>query len=333
MSGFNSGFRYMLGKEAIIKTDLAHSVQQYFLAFAYEPIITPIISSLYKTQKDNQIVIMDQGSGNFLSVSDDITKDVIRLVTSHDFYIDDIRRLTYCRDIIKVNYDNQSRQLTQSGIEVLGNVTAVHSLEIIYLLSNIITDYANEQEIVLEFNFLAFVNHTLQDLDLTAEQDIYLRKMMNIRFRDKILDISDGKLNYLFDININNLDKLYQIAENSNISGLIDDFIWVVRTIRERFKNLRIIFDFCEQQDIDYQYGFNFYLHGSNNVVASGGLYKISKNNNYISATGGTIYLDYIMDSVSIDNPSKPKISISVNTTQDEIKRLIKQGNSIEFVY
>jgi ATP phosphoribosyltransferase regulatory subunit len=300
------GFYDLLEDEAKINQTTIDLLLDSFYAKNYQLIKTPLVEfeESFKnfSQKidDQSFRTIDNFSGKTLILRSDITPQIARiLATKLQNYSIPIR-LCYVGDVLRVKNENlyADRQLTQVGIELIGEDSCSSDTEIIEL-TILALERIKLSNLMINFCLPQFLDILLTDLNI--DDIANLKNAITNKNISAIYDLAKKHCDDLIIITLENqnFDKI-----NSALSRLplktttknqiikwqktIDDIKLNYQKINQKINFSIDIFgdqEFCYH----HQIGFTIFADGCKYPIARGGRYLV---NNLISAVGSTIYIN-----------------------------------------
>lgn len=134
------GFRDYLPKESARREAISYRIGQLFSEAGYGLIETPVVEGLdvlqtgLRNDAGNSFRFVDI-DGRMLALRNDLTVPIARIVATRFAHIDPPYRLRYCADVYREQESlrGQARQITQLGIESIGEGTVEADAEVVEL--------------------------------------------------------------------------------------------------------------------------------------------------------------------------------------------------------
>ena len=223
------------------------------------------------------------------------------------------------------------RQFLQVGSEIIGTESVLADIEIISLAYSSLKKIGIKN-ITLELTskiFLEEIFSKIKDSRSLNKLKIFI-KQKDIKNSLALIKHKDDRLmlKCLFNLtgNYRDLDKK---INNVKLTDSLKLEIDIIKKISKKlnFKNNdQIIIDFTEIDNKNYHDGikFTFFAKDVRGEVASGGRYKIKRNDTDESAVGFTCFMDTVLRASSFEN-NKKKILIPFGTDNDTRIKLRKK--------
>ena len=294
------GFYDLLGDEARVNQETIDILLGSFYVAKYQLIKTPLVEfeeSLTNHKTDGQsFKMVDNFSGKTLVLRSDITPQIARLMATKLQNVPAPIRLCYVGDVLKTKTENlyADRQLTQVGIELIGEDSCAANLEIIDLTLASLKKI-QLADLLINFCYPKFADILLNALGLENTDDLRLAiinknlsaiKNLGGKFADDLIFLA---------LENDDFTKISAVIAGLPVSANIHQQleIWQ-KTIFEVQKNhpkIRFSIDIFDEEEFYYhnQIGFTIFAGGLDYPIARGGRYLI---NHSIPAVGSTIYIN-----------------------------------------
>ncbi|ACV22549.1 ATP phosphoribosyltransferase regulatory subunit [Slackia heliotrinireducens] len=135
------GFRDILPEEALKREEITDKVKACFSAHGYLPVETPLLEDRHSMERataveDTPFQMFDDG-GRLLILRSDLTLPIARLVATRMHADESPVRLRYAAPIVRDTtvFMGKSRQVTQLGIELIGQSGKKADVEVLSLLA------------------------------------------------------------------------------------------------------------------------------------------------------------------------------------------------------
>ncbi len=333
------GFKDHVDFDTNVEHEYKNKIIDLFISNGFDLVKTPLIE-FYKKNSNNYFFIETKKNEQKLFIRDDITPQIIRIVSSR--LKKKIRpvKVCYYGEVLrkKGSMLRPERQFLQVGSEIIGSDSILADIEIISLAYNSLKKIGIKN-ITLELNSKVFLDEIFTEIkDLNS-----LKKLKAfIKLKDKKNSLSLVKnnkhkifLENLFDYNPNikdSINKIHDLAVSRKAKKEIHNIISISKMINF-MKNDQIVLDFTEIDNKNYHDGikFTFFAQNVRGEIASGGRYSIQNKSKVESAVGFTCFMDTILRASSFDNNSK-KILVPFGTDEKIKSELIKK-NFIIFTF
>ncbi len=327
------GFKDHVDFNTNVEHDYKNKIIDYFISNGFDLVKTPLVE-YYQSNNNNCFIIESKKKEHKLFLRDDITPQIIRIVSSR--FKNRIRpiKLCYYGEVIrkKGTMLRPERQFLQVGCEIVGSKSVLADIEVISLaykslkeigITNITLELTSK--IFLDEIFSKFTDfNALKKLKTFIKQKDIKNSLTLIKNKkDKLF------LENLFDLT-GNLKNIIKKINNLKVSDLtkteIDNITKIAKNIKLK-QGDQIVLDFTELDNKNYHDGikFTFFAKNVRGEIASGGRYKIKNDSMQESAVGFTCFMDTVLRASSFDNLSK-KILIPFDTKEIIKKNLINKN-------
>ncbi len=327
------GFHDSLYPEAAKKAEIVHHFYKFFSKYGYELVEPPVIefensllngSGLAYTNKTFRL--MDPISHNMMGIRADITTQIARIAVTRLHKENLPIRLSYNGEVFRVKGEGlySERQLTQTGIELIGANSPNVDAEVVWVIVSALSEIGIKG-ICVDFTMPLLTDIILQDLKLSQEEreallvSINKKDVQNIeKFLGKeakiILDILGRK------ISPENLDKIKIPAKAKK---MWQHFKEVVSIIQESGLDVTISIDPLDNSKFAYHsgIGFSIFSKGAKSELGRGGRYEI-QGQRTVPASGATIYINEILCIIPNDNENN-KVYVPFGTKWQDINKII----------
>ena len=327
------GFKDHVDFNTNVEHDYKNKIIDIFISNGFDLVKTPLLE-YYKNNNNNCFLIDEKKKDNKLFVRNDITPQIIRIVSSRFGNKTRPIKLCYYGEVIrkKGSMLRPERQFLQVGSEIIGSESILADIEIINLA------YKSLKEIGINNITLELTSKVFLDEIFSKIKDIKsLRKLkLYIKQKDKknSLKLIKNEKDKLFLENLynfsGNFNEFFKKINNLSVSDVSKKEIKNIKKIANLInfqKNDQIFLDFTELDNKNYHDGINFTFFAKNvrGEIASGGRYKIKNNLKEESSVGFTCFMDTVLRASSFENSSK-KIFIPFDTKESIKKNLIKKN-------
>ena len=297
-----AGFYDLLGDEAKSNQATIDILLHSFYTQNYQLIKTPLVEceesfKKFSKQIDEQSFRMvDSFSGKAILIRSDITPQIARLMATRLQNIQMPIRLCYVGDVLKIRNDNlyADRQLTQVGIELIGDDSCSSNSEIIELTISSLKKI-KLSNLIINFCLPQLLDHLLISLDVQNQNN--LKKAIISKNISEISNLAGKYCNNLINLTLENqdFDKINLALSNLPIDAKTNDKIlkWqkTISDIKSNHQEISFSLDIFGDEEFSYhnQIGFNIFADGCSYPIARGGRYFI---NDFTPAIGSTIYIN-----------------------------------------
>lgn len=288
-----NGVNDVLPEECAVKKDIESTLWTVFASFGYKEVETPAFEyyDCYSGESgqitQEKLYKFFDEQGRILALRPDFTTSIARMTATKT--ADGVLpiRYMYTGSVFRAEHTEgvRNREITQSGIELIGSYSAEADAEVIAAAMEAVTALGIE-EFSMEIGQVAFFNGLVEQLGLDTETTEKLRARIDskdsqgIKNIVKNLDIDDNIKGVMIDLPYLFGDA--SILERADVEGLNE-------TSRKALDNLKRIYellclygfekyislDLGMLQSIDYYTGsiFKCYTHGVGFPIAAGGRY------------------------------------------------------------
>ncbi len=295
-----SGFCDLLFEEAKEDYYIKNSLVSYFLEAGFNIIKTPLLEfaeNFDSNRLENSFSTVDVISGKNLVLRNDITLQIERLLETRLKDAQLPLKLCYEGDVFLMKNDGlySDRQLTQSGIEIIG-CNQDDYLQVIDIASDLMSKLVN-RKLIFEFSIPGFAKNLCKSLNVEYTQD--LQSAINRKNLSDIAKILDGEVADLFCALAVNFTDLDFIADRLSLIGapkdIIDDLqrLFLVRgLIEDNYSDVEICYNVFGDDENSYHsdIAFQILCEGHSYPLLKGGKYKVCD----LDAVGATFYVDQV---------------------------------------
>jgi len=283
------GFYDLLGDEAKINQETIDALLSSFCASNYQLIKTPLVEfeeSLSDQKIDHQsFKTVDNFSGKTLVIRSDITPQIARLLATKLQNITMPIRLCYVGDVLKTKNDDlyADRQLTQVGIEMVGEDSCASNLEVIELTLAALKKI-KLSHLMINFCCPQFLGILLNTLELENIDD--LRSAVNSKNISEIKKIAGSLADALICLALesNNFTKIASAIKgfliDQKTQQQLENLQNTIFNIRKNHREIDFSIDiFGDDTFFHHQrIGFTIFADGFSYPIARGGRYLINQN-------------------------------------------------------
>lgn len=288
-----NGVNDVLPEECAKKKDIENTLWTVFASFGYKEIETPSFEyfDCYSGEQgqitQEKLYKFFDEQGRILALRPDFTTSIARMAATKAVNDTKPLRYMYTGNVFRAEHTEgvRSREITQSGIELIGSYSAKADAEVIAAAMEAVTALGIE-DFSMEIGQVAFFNGLVEQLALDEQTTEKLRERIDSKDSQGIESIVKN-LEIEEDIKKLMIDLPYMFGSDEIISRA--DVKGLNETSKQALNNLREIYDLLclygfEQyisldlgmlQSIDYYTGsiFKCYTHGVGFPIAAGGRY------------------------------------------------------------
>jgi len=335
-----AGFHDLLFPDAYKKASIMNRFASVLHNFGYELVEPPIIefeNSLFNGSgsqlKQQTFRLMDPVSHQMMGVRSDITTQIARIAATRLQKSPIPLRLSYGGDVFRVKGEGlyAERQLTQSGIELIGVDNAAADAEVILVIVTALKKLGIEG-ICVDFTLPRLAHIILDEMqyaDSVKTELLDAINKKNIAEIEKLAKDNSKILVKLASAGINVQD-LQKIALPQTAQPLCARLAEVLNITQASSEDFTISIDPLESEKFGYHtgIGFTIFAKGAKGEIGRGGRYEIAHEGSRISATGATIYINEILRILPI-NQQEYKIFVPFGTNWQQIKDLANSEGKI----
>lgn len=288
-----NGVNDVLPNECAVKKDIENTIWMVFNTFGYKEIESPSFEyydcysgETGQISQEKLYKFFDE-QGRILALRPDFTTSIARMAATKAQNATLPVRYMYTGSVFRAEHTEgvRRREITQSGIELIGSYSAKADAEVISAAIEAMLALGIE-EISMEIGQVAFFNGLVEQLGLDAQTTEKLRARIDSKDSQGIRKLVD-KLNIEDNIKQVMIDLPYlfgdaSIIERANVPGLNETSKVALDNLKQIYELLcaydfeqYISLDLGMLQSIDYYTGsiFKCYTHGVGFPIAAGGRY------------------------------------------------------------
>jgi ATP phosphoribosyltransferase regulatory subunit len=300
------GFHDMLSPQANLERQINKTLLDNFSLFGYN-LVRPALLEFEEESSataQNSFRVTDPISGRMLALRTDITPQISRIAADRlEFTPESSTRLSYTGQVIRKQGRGRhtERQLTQTGIELLGRNTIQKDSEILFIALDSLAKLGIT-EYTVDFCIPSIINEILQKENLTDSQkskvisliekkDFAALEQSSNRIILEILDICarSSSDNYS-----ETLDKISALDISENARSLIADLKKLIEGIFANGIQFNLSIDVLESMGFEYHTGICYSIFSNKTLeeLCRAGRYRIVKSQNHIDAVGFTFLVN-----------------------------------------
>lgn len=288
-----NGVNDVLPEECAVKKEIESTLWTVFASFGYKEVETPAFEyyDCYSGESgqitQEKLYKFFDEQGRILALRPDFTTSIARMAaTKEQNHVLPIRYM-YTGSVFRAEHTEgvRRREITQSGIELIGSYSPEADAEVIAAAMEAVNALGIE-EFSMEIGQVAFFNGLVEQLELDENTTERLRARIDSKDSQGIknivnkLDIDDNikkimiDLPYLFgDVSV--LDRAYAEGLNETSKAALENLRRIYELLCLYGFEKYISIDLGMLQSIDYYTGsiFKCYTHGVGFPIAAGGRY------------------------------------------------------------
>ncbi|MBQ3123943.1 MAG: ATP phosphoribosyltransferase regulatory subunit [Clostridia bacterium] len=288
-----NGVNDVLPQECAVKKEIENTIWTVFASFGYKEVETPSFEyyDCYSGERgqitqETLYKFFDE-QGRILALRPDFTTSIARMAATKAAGEITPARYMYTGSVYRAEHTEgvRNREITQSGIELIGSYSAKADAEVIAAAMEAVTALGIE-DFSMEIGQVAFFTGLVEQLGLDSDTTEKLRASIDSKNSPSIknivknLDIADDVKKLMID-----LPYLFggaDIIDRADVKGLNPTSKAALDNLREIYNLLTlygfekyISLDLGMLQSIDYYTGsiFKCYTHGVGFPIAAGGRY------------------------------------------------------------
>lgn len=288
-----NGVNDILADECSIKKEIENTIQSVFLSSGYRSVETPMfeyydcyIGRSGQISQETLFKFFDE-QGRILVLRPDFTTSIARMAATKEQKSPKPLRYMYTGSVFRAEQTEgaRRREITQSGIELIGSYSPSADAEVIALSIESLMA-AGIEDMTMEIGQVAFFNGLVEQAGLTKDSAESLRERIDskdsVGIREILKDLNmDDDIKKL----IEELPYLFgdiEIVDRANVDGLNKTSKAALENLKDIYNRLcdygfekYVSIDLGMLQSIDYYTGsiFKCYTHGIGFPVCAGGRY------------------------------------------------------------
>ncbi len=310
-----SGFYDALPDKAEQELDLNYSMIKKLKSFGYgfvRPTIMEFEQSLDRSISSEFFKVTDPASGKMMVLRNDITPQIARIVI--DRYQENLKqklRLSYSGQVFRKSGKGKfaERQITQTGLELIGGTKPEDDVEIInnifeilklIKLKNYTIDFCipNLAQNIIGEKDKPELNKILKAIEVKNLQ--YLRADKKTKILAEIISLCDEVSNIKEALNA--IKKIVRILPKS-LQGKGNILIYlenIFKILEEKPGNINISLNLLETKNFHYHEGICYSIIANDTLeeIARGGRYSIKQKDKNIPAVGATFILNALLRTI-----------------------------------
>lgn len=334
-----NGVNDVLPDECAVKKEIENTLWTVFASFGYKEIETPSFEyfDCYSGEKgqitQEKLYKFFDEQGRILALRPDFTTSIARMAATKSAGNISPERYMYTGNVFRAEHTEgvRNREITQSGIELIGSYSAKADAEVIAAAMEAMTALGIE-EFSMEIGQVGFFNGLTEQLGLDTEtteklrQSIDSKNSQGIKNIIKDFDIDEDVKQLMIDLPY--LFGGIDVIERADVKGLNKTSKAALENLREIYNLLTlygleqyISLDLGMLQSIDYYTGsiFKCYTHGVGFPVAAGGRYDnlMSEFGTSKGAVGCALGINRIMQIYNQQGASVPSTLVFAEKNAD----------------
>ncbi len=331
------GFYAYLPNQAFEINRLRRVVSEVFESWGYLPVLPPAIEFLntFKTVdeglEETSFKLVDKRTGRTLAVRPDFTPQVARMVASALRNEPAPLRLYYSGSVFRDC--GISRQLYQTGLELIGVSDPEADAEVISVVVNVLSELGLKSY-QIDIGHSAFVELAVKEAGVEDVNET-LKKLGKKDISSIELDIESGKVRHpekllkLMELYGGEeiIDEADRIFEGAKLKEALSQLKKVYEIIKSYGFSKNVLFDLSERRGMHYHTNITFEVFHPllGHSLGGGGRYDgvLEKFGKKIPATGAAIRIDRLYELLKKKGifSKKPKLDVYIIDTKKELKK------------
>ena len=326
-----TGFRDILPQEAALRESLGSRCQALFAARGYVPVETPTLELMDVMERGGRIpdspFRLFDSAGSLLAMRPDVTLQVARMCATRLADQPGPFRFRYQQRVFRqTEPETSNRELTQVGVECIGEAGTAVDAEVIGLLVDAL-DACGLKDFRISLGTVAVLNDLL---DAASDDVAWKRAVRRAYHETNFVDLAEltqagnGKPVYLQAIRQlpslrggrEAIEQVRALTEPLGCADGIDALAQSYAALEEAGLADRVLVDFSVISSFDYYTGiiFEVYSRQLGTPLGSGGRYDdvLSAYGQARPAAGFAFYLDLVMNAVDADAAGERPLRIAV---------------------
>lgn len=335
-----AGFHDLLFPDAEKKAHIKALFAVELRKFGYELVEPPVVefeNSLFtgagKELKNQTFRFMDPISHTMMGARSDMTTQIARIAATRLKKSAKPLRLAYCGDVFRVKGEGlyTERQLTQSGVELVGVDSASADAEVILVIITALQKLGIKG-ICVDFTMPRLVGIILKDMKYKKDKKEALVDVINKKNIAEIEKLAGKNAPILVKLASRNLTlgELKKIKLPAAAKPLFARLEEVVSIVGISGEDINISINPLESEKFGYHsgIGFTIFAKAAKAEIGRGGRYEIETDGDIISAVGATIYINEILRILPA-HKQQDKIFIPFDVSWKDIKKLSSVDDKI----
>ena len=298
---------------------------------------------------DDVITFTDR-SGKLLAMKPDVTLSIVKNTTDAD---SGVRRLCYDESVYRVpKGDHAFREITQVGLECIGDIGALHTAEVLFLAAKSLSLIS--EQFVFTVSHLGILSAVLDGAGIAQDaREEFLRalgekNLDGISYLARYYGLADDAVRALLLLVTAHgtpsevLPQLATLPLGESGRSALRELCDMMQALESRFPKHTVFIDFSVIGDMTYYGGIVFkgYISGIATSVLSGGSYDplMRRMGKKSRAIGFALYLD-LLERLSFGEKDADQETmlicdegVSSSLLLDTMQALTEQGGTVRFV-
>ncbi|MEA1994564.1 MAG: ATP phosphoribosyltransferase regulatory subunit [Campylobacterota bacterium] len=332
-----SGVRELFPPLPTISRKIEQEIMEFFSLYGYEEISTPVFmyelhmrNNLFEPFESTFFKLTDRNTGETLVLRPDVSLQILQMVLNKRKKLLPLR-FSYAEDVYRDMPPQAGlmREFRQIGVELLGLKELEGDAEIIEVVSKVFKKIGIN-DLVLRLGNTEIINTVVKTKDEKLKKQLisaFSKKNFSLAksiMKEKKMETAD-----LIDVlsSVTEKDQIKKINVKGELKTEIDKLVDLLDIIQVDDSLIKVFLDLLYCENTNYHRGISFEIYAKNmgQPLCVGGRYgKITEFlGEYIPATGFTLNLDRVVQSLNIHKIDKKTVFV-IDTTKDK-----KQGRRI----
>lgn len=314
------GFHDILPPSADIERQINKTLLDNFYLFGYQLVRPAMLEFEDETSASSQkqFRVTDPLSGKMLCIRNDITPQISRIASDRFEYNGQTTRLAYTGQVIRKQGRGRftERQLTQTGVELLGQISQNQDAEILFIALDSL-EKIGLQAFTVDFCIPQIINDILSSEKLTKAAK---QKIINLIEKKDFAELekhSNKTILQILDLCAKStsenysdiLDKISSLEISENSKKLLQTLKQTIKTLSDNGKKFNLSIEVLEQKGFEYHSGICFSIYSNKTLeeICRGGRYHIEGQEKIIDAVGCTFLVNSLCRITDFKNTSEVK--------------------------
>jgi len=294
-----NGMEDILYPQAGQKRKTINKILDCFEAKGYKEISPPLVefetslvNDLFPNINNQTMRMVDPLTTKMVGIRADMTMQIARIANSRLINEKLPLRLCYSGEVLRVKGEGlyKERQLTQAGLELIGENSAETDVEVILMALEAL-DKIGIVGVCIDLNFPQIIKILLDELDIENKEE--MREFLD---KKDIASINNDILKQIVQVSGDAntaVEKLKEINLPDSVKPLCERLYKIVDILKNNpIMMIILTVDISETRGFQYYTGISFGIFRHNTELGRGGHYKL---NDDIEGVGASLYINEIL--------------------------------------